>query len=472
MSTVGLGNDYREWGTTAGELGITTGEVTNAIMLEIPTAPTLSLGKLQHANITVYDHMPALAIGNSFASPYIPREDNYAFHDNRYGNERIFYDISYHMNEALWDEYYFSSYSRPYDVSSDNYNSTDIEQSFIDAFESGSSAGLPNGRMSLKLASTEDTNSVKAKLFANDGTPLPESTPGNTLDAGYHRAAENLMVAGAFNINSTSIEAWRAVLSGARDAEIFINQSLTAENPTNQTTPILRYAQPTSSEFTGSDIATNDAWTGYRSLSDTQIQELAENIVAEIQARSDAKGTPFLSLSEFVNRKLEDSNYGLAGVIQAAIDATTSINDQYSDGSYQIPTSILDGTDGGVFYGSFPEPTNLQTASSSTATAARTAPVNIIQADILQAIGSYITARGDCFRIRAYGEAIDPESGKTQKAWCEVIVQRLPEPGGENISLDPSDPEYWDHTDGLGNPTPTGRKFQVISFSWLSEDEV
>jgi hypothetical protein len=73
--------------------------------------------------------------------------------------------------------------------------------------------------------------------------------------------------------------------------------------------------------------------------------------------------------------------------------------------------------------------------------------------------------RGDTFRIRAYGEVADIR-GQTTKAWCEAVVQR-----------------QHDFVDGTQVPTTIdaslsttnqsfGRRFKIVSFRWLSADEV
>jgi len=72
--------------------------------------------------------------------------------------------------------------------------------------------------------------------------------------------------------------------------------------------------------------------------------------------------------------------------------------------------------------------------------------------DIMTTIGGMLTVRSDTFRIRAYGEALNPaDSTKTEAvAFCEAIVQR---------TLDPA-------------PNALGRKFTVIHFRWLGPDDV
>lgn len=453
------------WGPSTGASG---DGVTNVVTLELPTSPITSIGKLQHANITIYDHMPALAIGNSFASPFIDRDSTYALFDNRWGNERIYYDISYLMNEALWDSYYFSSLSIPYDAGSDDYDESGstVSETFDAAFDSSTPEPLPNPRVTLSLHESEDIDTVKAKLFTN----------GDPASDGYARAAENLMVAGTFNVNSTSIEAWQAVLSGARDQQVYLSGQTSGESPRSaNSTPFSRLSQPTQTELTTDDLYDSEAWGGFRTFSDTQIFDLATNIVAEIQARSSNQGTPFLTLSEFINRRLSNDQYGLAGVLQAAIDATTSLNNRSMEGTgiNEVPQDSLDSpTFGGDVLG-FPNPENLTRADGSEMTSASSASTYLLQADILQSIGAFLNARSDCFRIRAYGESVDPNSsGATHKAWCEAIVQRIPEPLNPRDGTDVSQAAYWSAIDADGDPTAMGRKFQVISFRWLSEDEV
>ena len=49
------------------------------------------------------------------------------------------------------------------------------------------------------------------------------------------------------------------------------------------------------------------------------------------------------------------------------------------------------------------------------------------QADILRNLGAQLTPRGDTFVVRAYGDSLD-SAGKVQaRAWCEAVVQRVPE---------------------------------------------
>jgi hypothetical protein len=452
----GLANSYTRWGPTDGE----NGGVTNPVLIELPTSPVLSLGKLQHANISIHAHMPALAVGNSLASVYIPKNQVFTTFENYYEQERIFYDLSYLMNEALWDSYFFSSYSLPYNAGEDDYDESGSSVSeMFDTFADRTQS-LPNSRMSLSPSASEGAEDLRAKLF--DGNTIKINAPA--------RAAENLMVKGSFNVNSTSVAAWRAVLSGARDSAIY-QSGAAAESPlTAGNTPFSRFTQPVAGESTGSSGSDGpDEWAGFRALSDAEIESLATTIVAEIRNRvaSTSPSHPYLSLSDFVNRELTNSDFGRTGVIQAAIDRA-GLNNGMSSSISSISENSLADADSGKF----PEPENILLADGSDGSASMSAPTYLMQADVLQAIGSFISVRSDTFRIRSYGQSLDPISGQVvAKVWYEAIVQRFPEP--VNPSSDsPEDPNYWTALDSSGDPQPFGRRFKVLSIRQLSADEV
>jgi hypothetical protein len=187
------------------------------------------------------------------------------------------------------------------------------------------------------------------------------------------------------------------------------------------------------------DSMDENYWTGFRTLEPEEVRELAEAIVEEVRKRG-----PFLTLGEFVNRKLESGELGERGALQAALDRTVNdgLDGDFEDGAGHsgIPD---DSTQGAGF------------------------PGQLLQGDILQALSPYMSARSDTFTIRAYGESRNPQTGKVEaRAWCEATVQRFPDPIEETAS----------QASPLGqlvNPSSDyGRKFRVTSFRWLSPAEI
>src|SRR5690606_34130288 len=100
------------------------------------------------------------------------------------------------------------------------------------------------------------------------------------------------------------------------------------------------------------------------------------------------------------------------------------------------------------------------------------APQFLTQADILSAVGGGLTARSDTFTIRAYGETLNPTLSSADagyivaRAWCEAVVQRLPEYVDSATDADAS----------LAPPAAVnkamGRRFIIVSFRWLSPKDI
>jgi hypothetical protein len=93
-------------------------------------------------------------------------------------------------------------------------------------------------------------------------------------------------------------------------------------------------------------------------------------------------------------------------------------------------------------------------------------PTQLLQGDLLQALAPYMQTRSDTFKIRSYGESLDPITGDpVSRARCEAVVQRVPD-----AILDPSSGNT--PLQQLESPTSRfGRQFKIISFRWLDEDE-
>ena len=93
-------------------------------------------------------------------------------------------------------------------------------------------------------------------------------------------------------------------------------------------------------------------------------------------------------------------------------------------------------------------------------------PAWVNQADVLQFLGPSMSVRSDTFRIRTCGRSHSPNGQILATAYAEAIVQRTPD------FVDPSDPS----TNALTTLNSTnqrfGRKFEMISFRWLKENEI
>ena len=425
----------------------TDATTTPVVLYDIPRSsqPLQSLGALQHADlyrasldattpfVTNNDRFsnnstPAYVVGNSKVDQRGDLALPYSFFIRAAGNGiatlPVCYDHSFLANRALWDGYCFST----------------VPTSGALAFP------LPNGRHVLAgAAKTNDT----------------------TLLRDADLAASRLLVDGSFNINSTSEEAWRAVLASTLNvpvgSQLFPDQA-----------PVPRLLYPTSDSAvmtatSGAETKTN-SYAGYRALSSAQITALATQIVAQVKARG-----PFVSLADFVNRALVDtsSNAGtandmrLGGALHTAI-AAAGINSAFTSTAAVLPAP-------GATYNTYP--ITLTAATGDTASPAAAAPGWVTQADLLQVLGPVLSARSDTFVIRTYGEVLNPllSNGDPKqvqaRAWAEAIVQRMPE------YIDQADTQFTN-----GNATPPavvnttnknfGRRLKIIYFRWLSPSDI
>ena len=325
--------------------------------------------------------------------------------------DNLVYDLSFEVNHTLWDRFFLSSGGR-------QDKAAFLTDSLLHP--------LPNGRMGL----------VDARRGATTVEDLTD----------FHRAASCLMVRGAFNVNSTSVEAWKAVLGATR--------GLGPDGKPRVVFP--RVLNPPGGAFTASDQASSEkTWSGFRALDDGEIQRLAEEIVKQVKLRG-----PFLSLADFVNRRLRDDETGRQGALQAAIEAA-GLNQAFLGATY--------GLDNKHSLGDYNHPDNIRDATRLEQTLkpdskAWGAPAYLTQGDILQVIGPMLAARSDTFVVRAYGDACDAKGRRISRAWCEAVVQRLPEPvKADQTGLNPRNP---------GKAGDYGRRFVVTSFQWLKPDEI
>lgn len=318
------------------------------------------------------------------------------------------------------------------------------------------------------------------------------------------RAAANLMVEGAFNVNSTSVAAWAALLNSFAMKPITVwdpdnNEFALLEPDPNNPNDLNWPARPDSQFSTfphspgasfygrenvsGGDVHRRSIWrNGFRQLRPLDLSEgvlnnpdtftptfrieyrspynptgpwysnaamaMAEIIVHRIREiiDSDSSGPhlearPFYSMEEFVE----------SGILQYAIE-----NVRWRDDTVEQNDLNWYFNDSNIWPG----------GSNQWETIPNNSPSYLSQENILSALGSVLTTRSDTFIIRTYGDAFNPVTNQVEaRAYLEAVVQRVPTP----VVPDPGE------TSPAVNPDPNslhGRKFEVISFRWLSPNEI
>ena len=399
---------------------------TGATLYEIPQAPLQSIAQMRHANAASLGSAPyfTYSVGESRAHPALP-VNVVQFKPDA---SRTMLDHSWLANDALWDRYWFSTLAT---LQGTAYTGDAMTQSALaNAFFNGERS-LPNTRNVPYLTAGKSVADAAA-----DALNRADEYVGI-------RSGAYVMTKGGFNVNSVSKAAWVSVLSALSDSSIPLAGGTLEQ--TGDDIPALRVRRPTGGLNEGRELK-NRIWNSYRKLTPGEIDALAEQIVVEVRERG-----PFLSMSDFVNRRLDNGELAQKGALQAAIDRT-KLNEIMEANADMLATSDVDS------YG-WRNPA----AVNGTTTGAGS-PGEISQGDLLSAIGSFATVRSDTFRIRAFGDARDKDDKVLARAWCEATVQRFPE------YVDGTDkPEMVASTDAN---KAFGRRFSVVAFRWLHPDEV
>lgn len=446
-------NDFRsievnEVGQTYFGGGTTAANGSNIVTTHsVPREPPTSLAAFQHAIANGFPINKPLdsekillpqvahAIGNSAACSMIPAGRTSATLEG----PRPLADHSFLANQALWDSYFLSSIAPQTAASFDEKRGlTDVAREFLE-----DRRPLPNNRYrpSLDGGSAED---ILSDLF-NGSEPRGDA---------HLKIASHLLVDGMFNVNSTSEEAWKCVLSGLREKPVTTRHPTSGKESLDSTDgiPVVSLISPENeiAEQSGlSDVLTRPQWVGRRVLTDEEVSALAAAIVREVRARG-----PFTCLADFVNRRPgSDPELARCGTIQSALDSPdVPINSAYNSGPRS--TDIHGGGRGFTF------------PDAEEGPAAYGIPGVVKQADILTPIAPYLAARSDTFLIRAYGDCVGPGGEVIARAWCEAEVRR------EARFLDPKDPPET----AVAKLSPLnrlfGRRYQIVSFRWLPESEV
>ena len=423
--------------------------IARVVMAEIPSRPLASLGDLTHWHIRGVNPTPPHGfnlIANSDAHPLISKNSVVNESANTYANQRKNQqqDDSYCANHILFDDWFVSSITP--DPNATGSGGRNQRENYID-FLTGDESLTNHAYLPIAEDMTTD-DSDAGDTFSEQVEPIES----------WKTIASRLEVEGMFNVNSTSVKAWRALLGHARNQKIPYSTDaggISLSDETDYAFPRTSVAgdEKAGTPKPGAYFATTE-FAGYRVFTDPILDKLAENIVAQIRLRG-----PFLSLSEFVNRQLSnDDDLALAGAIQTALNQLTedtSLNPfDVMQNESVVSVANPPGEDDYVF-GKAAEGHNTYGLPGWTR-----------QADILRPLAPILSARDDTFTIRAYGESRATDGTVRARAWCEATVQRTRE------FFDPADqPDITTIPTTLANQT-FGRRFKVTSFRWLNADEV
>ena len=480
---------------------------TRCVLFEVPRNENFlsSIGQLMHCNFTAdygnksskeyfrtgigmreyfSDNIgPAYALGNSLTPVWLTRTNQdfqrFDVRDNSTPYGGYLYDKSYLLNDALWDRFYFSGVSteKPMGYFVDNQGQ-ETDYNPADKAASEHVPGTFNPRIGY--------------FWGEQGMPLPsDDTNSDWYNMGerikkFDLAAGHLAVEGSFNVNSTSVDAWRALLSSfwaspSQMAEIFGINDIPNESA-HPGSPFLRTHGVYSTKFRGrtesgvpfDNTSSQSAYTGYRQLHQLEIDMLAQNIVAQVKRRG-----PFKSMAEFINRNLSAQTY--KGVLQEAIDSTMIHPDADGDGlpdgggnTYRINERFFDENSEQVDRqngGQNNYNINMLNRDVTNRAIATGVPGYLTQADLLARLGHTMNVRSDTFIIRAYGDSTSQGSKRIMRSEvCEAVIQRFPEYFDETSNEAHESLAYGNSIDS--NNLKMGRKFRVVSFRWLNRDEI
>jgi hypothetical protein len=410
------------------------------VLYDIPLAPLQSLAQLNSANPGGSSgYLPRFAqpIGNSWAHPLLNPSEMIT---TSAGSKLM--DHSFLLNLALYDHYYFSGLADQTGAFGTTGRTT---KNIADEFVAGTPLADP------RLAA-----------YAPDGRLQSELADEATATDAHAKIAAWQVINGPFNVNSTSVAAWKAMLGSIHDEKALVNlinktsknsalTDLPATDEAQNEARISRLRLPAGLSEKDGGEPTESYWLGAREYDDDELQRLSEEIVEQVRLRG-----PFLSMAEFVNRRLGSDETAQRGALQQAIDEA-DLNHDLADSSsagFEIPATAVSDY-------------KYRNTEAGTGSSHQGAPGYLSQADLLTVLGNAATPRSDTFTIRACGEARDAANKRTAVAWCEAVVQRFPE------YIDPADTTDIATASLTSTANKTfGRRFEIVSFRWLTRDEI
>jgi hypothetical protein len=435
--------------------GFTSAEgLSRCVIAELPTRPLASLGELVNWDLRYENSVPPFAfnlIGNSDATPVLPANAVVNTVDANF-QQNLQHDDSYCANHLLFDDWFVSSITP--DPTHFGSSGKSQQATYTD-FLTGKTP-LANrayqpllADRALATASTADAG----KLYGNY---VGRTTSWKTI-------ASRLEVEGMFNVNSTSVTAWRALLGHARNQRVpYFRESgnscfaaLSAK--TDYAFSRFSIAGDTQAGTPGSSGAFPEAteFAGFRCVDEGFLDALAKEVVRQIRLRG-----PFLSLSEFVNRQLSSGDLALAGTLQAALNEVTKTAANNPFAAIQALSTTSLAVPGRAAEAEYKFP------AAAVGKSSYGLPGWTRQADLLRPLAPILSARDDTFTIRAYGDARDAKGRVLAHAVCEAVVRRTRDFVDASEAADLTKPPT------LPANQTFGRRFELISLRWLAASEV
>ncbi len=485
--------------TLATEMGVPANMILFA--LPDPDFGALSLGSLRHAQLSPFSWHPTYIVGNSLADFHSPFDasSHSKYFENSYNDgdvntgweyaigggfrgdpyshgarvksveaeslmqigryktsvelngvkishddEHLVYDISFEVNQNLWDHFFFSGMK--INAAGDGFD-----------WEFDEPASLNQLRYQVSQSTNINQGNIEGLLESS-------------LDHGFWLNGYLLKNKAAFNVNSTSVEAWSAFLSGLRTLDR--NGTIAGDDSI-----ISRLRNPSGAATTiDAEVGAPGGWAGARKLADLEIFTLASHIVREVKLRG-----PFISLSDFVNRRLtiKADETSRRGALESAI-IKSGLNKHFN----QAPYLTVTGSQSDNNHPDFKPDLDKQAESKAWGI-----PGFITQSDILEPFAPAMTVRGDVFVIRCYGESRDSGGNITATAFLEATVERTAEYVNSiaveatrlalesNRATDPTlKLNYVTGELEEGNLSDLnlryGRKFIIKSIRWMSKEEI
>lgn len=444
--------------------------VTSCVSAEIPTRPLQSLVELQGLDLRNCNPFPPFQFnifGNSQAHPMLSADSAVL--------SSMQHDDAYCLNHVFFDDWFVSSIAPDLkDWTSQTERGLDVVYKDFLSYAKDPTSGSP-------LPNNMFRPTAEAMIPDTDSAYSRDVQPADS----YRHIASKLYVDGMFNVNSTSVAAWRALLghalgqrqpyltesggtwsvSLAPKRDHAVSRMSVAGGGAAGIDPPAAGANPDGLEF-----------SGHRALTAAQLDALAEEIVRQIRMRG-----PFLSLSEFINRRLSASSseeeLALAGAVEAALSVLAKRGTSDPLNPYrELQKNSREITQATVAAMPAQADAKYLFPRAAEGWTANALPGWIRQADILRPLAPVLSVRDDVFVIRAYGDARDAQGNITASAWCEAIIQRNPK------FVDSSDSAT--DTPVLGTDSGTekflqsavnerfGRLFTIVSFRWLNPNEV